>query len=923
MHRSISAFWLSQLLSLFFCVCPLTAQDTPAQPDAVDTENAAHRRSDVTTTAPLLRRLIRSFTFEEIIEQPYLMPIAFERIHDRPGFKPFGRMGFSNVTSAEGEWSFHFQLDGGSMAAAVGPKEIPIIPGGQYLVTAWVKTRDLTAARTRITARLVDQTSNFIKGSVRRSDLIQTDDEWQQIFLTIPGNFEDASSIILELEVLQPRETLIEQPDPAVPLLEDVAGDVWFDDIAIWHLPTMQLSTGRPHEIVIAPELPRLEIDVKDLASEPMDARLVVTNLADDVMHKSRFMLSRGSASHLVDLRGLPFGWYQAAIELRNGSNQLLGAQEIAFLYMPPPSPMAEQQGFGINLETIAMADIAPSASLIDQLNLPLAILPTWDRAYEPSADEVAIHNMRNAVDELLDQRIEIIFAIATVPELLARALHIDSDNVNQLFNEPDENLQRFLEPILVHFGQRVRHWQIGATRDVGAAQPGDRVTALQRADAALAQLVPGPSLVLPTTADELNPPPADKRHTVLPYAFDPLAISLMFEQERTLPAEELELQTPLPPPPGLVTLETLPAEYYGSEQRVIDLAMRTLQARRANLPQIMIEDPWSMNGSDAQPAATLGPWLTLARFLSRRTFEGEVPIGSGLQCWLFEGGNGPILVAWNETAPSHRSRIDVELADGPIVVTDLFGNETTIDYAEGRHTIELTNSPIFMTGIDANLARFRQGFRITPDHAPSVQRLHQHELIISNPWNVTMTGSVKFLQPRNWRFGPRRLRFSIPPNGSARLPFSLSFSRMEVAGLRRIESLVEFESTRPFSFRMSSDFELGLEGLELISSWRLSRNQNGELRDIVVSAHISNTGDRPLNLDAFVLAPGFPRNNRTISRLQPGDTAVKTFYLANGAERLPGQTVLVGVGELDSTARLNRRIDIPIEIAVPESVGD
>ena len=111
---------------------------------------------------------------------------------------------------------------------------------------------------------------------------------------------------------------------------------------------------------------------------------------------------------------------------------------------------------------------------------------------------------------------------------------------------------------------------------------------------------------------------------------------------------------------------------------------------------------------------------------------------------------------------------------------------------------------------------------------------------------------------------------------------------------------------------RIDSDFEVGLKYLNVQPIWKLQANENGEMNDIVISAYVTNIGDKTLNLEAFIKAPNFSRQKRTISRLDPGETVIKSFHLEDGVTLLAGEKVYIGVEELDGSARLNRVVEIP-----------
>jgi hypothetical protein len=128
----------------------------PGQPAA--TQPAAGDPATAPSSSLLsLRRVLAVFDFEEAERAPYTMPPNFYR-HIAPdqGFPRFGRMQLTSESAHAGRWSFQFQLNGGSLSARVPTAVIPVLPGADYAVTAWIRTEDLTHAGARLVAQLYD-----------------------------------------------------------------------------------------------------------------------------------------------------------------------------------------------------------------------------------------------------------------------------------------------------------------------------------------------------------------------------------------------------------------------------------------------------------------------------------------------------------------------------------------------------------------------------------------------------------------------------------------------------------------------------------------------------------------------------------------------------------------------------------------------
>jgi len=876
----------------------------------------------------LLKREVRRFDFEERTEQPYDFPRAFFRIGPadavqgadtpgvpadatlaaaRPGFPLFGEMGFSDEVARSGAWSFRFGLAGGSMAASLAPRAVPIVPGGSYLASVWVRTEGLTNAAARLAAVYYDADEQPIPASLTESEPIRTDGEWRELVVRIDGEHPRATDLVVELQLLQPAEYR-GGSSPVEPVIEDVTGEVFFDDLTIWHVPQIELTTGAPGNVVMPPDRPRLTLTVSDLATDALAADLRVRDIAGRRVHAERFLIERGRSGQTIDLKDLPFGWYEATLAL-SADGESLGGRRLAFLYTPAAEPADRLGGwFGVSLPDLAAEHVPDAATLIRRLGIPAAVLPAWDHfhaadSHAPAADTAPGAGMRQAVERLLDDGRTVIFSLPVVPDHAARAMMLDPRQVLDLFGADPEHLRPLLEDMLIRFGQRVRQWQIGTTRAPDAFWHDDPAHVRRSATAAIGRLVPGPSVILPWSVEQapIDGPDAEGYNLVIPTSVNPAWL-----EENLEPWRDRNRRFPV------VTLETLP-QRYGARQIALDLVMRMLHARRVGVSRLLMRDPWRRPDDDLEPRPTLAPWLILSRVLDGKRFAGEIEAGTGVRCWQFETDDESILIAWNETAPPADARLRMRLANGPVTVADWLGNERTVELANGQHSIELSDTPVIVSDINAHLVQLRRHMAIEPAFAPSIVREHEHAVLMRNPWATTITGSIRFIARTGWRFAPTRLHFSIPAGGEVRLPFVLTFGRSEIAGPTEIEAALELVADQPYDFRIAMPFEIGLEHLSLQPIWRLAANDEGELTDLIVTAYVTNTGDVAMSLEADALAPAYRRMKRTISRLEPGETVMKSFYFENAATRLVGEEILIGVAEIDSSARLNRSVPAPI----------
>ena len=228
-----------------------------------------------------------------------------------------------------------------------------------------------------------------------------------------------------------------------------------------------------------------------------------------------------------------------------------------------------------------------------------------------------------------------------------------------------------------------------------------------------------------------------------------------------------------------------------------------------------------------------------------------------------------------------------------------------------GAHDIPIGDMPVVVDGIDLPLALFRAAFTIEPSFIPTKHQMHEVAIVLHNPWNEGISGSLRLRDVPGIHVSPRRHEFVAAPGETVRLPLDVVLERGIPAGPKRIEADVKLTAGQDYRLRVHTDVEVGWKHIGLRATWGLSRDVETGEREIVVTQFITNRGDSAVNLNAFAVAPDVRQNRRVISALPPGATAIKVFHLP-GPARLAGKKIRVGVSERDGIAQLNQILEIP-----------
>jgi len=870
-----------------------------------------------------LSQLVRHFDFEEAEQAPFEMPLNFYRYGAdeggiAQGFPPFGTMRLTRDVAATGKWSFMFELDGGSMAARVPSAVIPVMPGADYTVAVRVRTEGLTHARARLVAWLYDEHGQIIADSRSESEFVQTSGGWQVLATRLHGQFDDATDLGIELQLLQPRQFLARDGGPYQPTLADVHGHAYFDDVSVWQEPRIHVGTNQPGNVVVAPETPELVIQVHDVVQRDLGARLQVFDVDGNVVFERAFPAPRSPRQRIVALPIERFGWYRAALDIHLGG-QLAARHWTDLAYLPPPRRVSvgRHDRFTLTLPESWQEHQRLMPDLIHRLGVGAVIMPVLFQSMTKDDVHDWYQQSRPTIERLRREHIDLTFSLDGVPDRLARSLDIDTNEVVVALHREPIIWRDYLDDLIVNYSFEVPRWQIGRSGSDAAAWIHDAPTLIDHTATALRRLVPGGSVLIPTLAT--NEPEALSAHAayhvaipehVAPAGVEPYVRLWSNHTDSNNSADATSADG------TLIEIEPVMSGRYAHRDRAIDLMLRVLHAWRAGPVNLSMRPPWrDANESvpSIMPEETLPVWNQLIDQLRGRQVVGELAIGRGAHCWLLSGVNrdDAALLAWKEPGATV-DRFEMQLADGPVTVTDGFGNRHTAPLLNDSHTVKLEEMPRFVEGINLELVQFRGGFSLDPDFLPVEARIHEHELVLRNPWPMPVNGTIRIRDMDNINFMPKSHRFSIESEDELRLPVQIQLARGIMAGTKRIKADIMLTADGQYELTLFKDITVGLEHIDFAATSRRSRNPDTGEDDLVITQYITNTGEQPMNLEAFMLGRGVAHERRLIAGLKPGEMAIRVFTIPDGANRLEGEGIRVGVIERDGVGRLNQVIEVP-----------
>lgn len=905
-------------------------------------------------------RVTRAFDSEEMFTNALPVPRGWIRAQhdpdvprDRPGFPIWNRAVLDYESPAfGGRGSVYLPTAGGSTSLILRHGELAVFPNADYLISARVRTQGLDHARARMVATMIDRAGQDIEGTEVSTGLIQTLGEWNLVTVYIEGTEPDVAFVRIELELLQPEEQPRErQVKPFTVWAQDYEGGAWFDDVVVAQVPMIGLSTGTPGNVVAGEESPVLKMMVRDLTGDDLSSYIRVFDSTGGLVDQ------RGNRSGTGDEWSpeLPgYGWYHAVYDVMSGGS-LVGRQELGFIWQPPMVRGDVAGGFGANrhvpkesffaLRTVSMDEklLLAIPELARQSGVKHLEMRVWDQS-STAADLVKGSSLVTAIDGVIGSGIQLSLTLSEVPMELADIAAIDHDEIFTLFLDHQSIAMPAIGPFMDRYGQQVSDWRFGSE----AIEDEGRLVSEEIDELVLMMdpYVPGAVIGVLWAMDRPFEAGLSNNSLRLLVMDDPSypddAVSDMIEQW-SLAAGAGEFGSRL----SVVHAPYLMEENSGSESvwsRVGWLGRRAIngwwEGKLRSLGdeqiEIVLSDPWTIEPGRrgrVMPRPELLVWRTLIEHLGGRGAVEEIDLRPGVRMLLCSGrgsvedGSEGALIVWLDEPSLESVMIDIPLSMGVVEVVDLFGNVSQVGLAHETelnlpsHQIEVSRTPVIITGVNVRLVQFLASIRLTPDRFEATTGIHKHQVVIKNPWPFSIRGRVYLIEPggfsgsissiadRSWDIKPRVMNFSVTAGLEERFDLDVSYSSAQLAGSKDLIFDVELEADQEYGLmRVGREIELGTDVIDVeLSFHRVTRERDhGKVKVEVV---VTNMIQEQMLVDLIAMAPKNPSRESTISRIEPMKDGRRSFIFDG---LVSGDEVVVSVRVPGLSVQINKSITMP-----------
>lgn len=920
------------------------------QPEAVRPQSAA--------------RIARVFDFEEP-NNPLPVPAHWVRgQHDpllpriRPTFPAWNRAEFSNERAHSGQRSVLLPTQGGSTSLILRSGTVPVLPGADYRVSAWVCTDGLEHARAALAARFVDEDGNVLPQADVRSEPIRSEGKWTIVDVFLPG--ADAAFLQIELLLLQPVEFESHAVDfPELVTREDVDGRAWFDDVMVVQLPRTEMRTDTPGNVIPASQKPRVHVEVRDLTGEDLQVVVRALDVAGAEVDRVSFPFEGGRARFEWEPTLDKLGWYRCVVEISDGE-RVVGTDFLDFAWVLGPSDIvvgsaddangtglvgsggggsADRSRFALYTELRDPKRLAQIPDLSARVGVGMVVLPAWWDSTSNDPTE-QINEMMPVIRAMRANWQEVSLAFDRMPSRVAADFGLDPTDVLGLFALSKEQYAPLLRPMLDRLGQVVRRWQVGGIFDEllvgvgGGAESIARIEAEVRVPVPEAELaVPWPIDVVPDTSLFSVPDRVRVLHANGPIGHTEAAeLGELWSGDSSDPMSETPQQLVLTCEDPARFGYALSAEAFA---RTVIEAWAAVGPRHDSVDrhggEIGVFEPWSWT-SHREPRLMPRPEAAVLRNLIERLADRagsvDLEVGPGVRCVLLEpragapADRGAAIAVWAEADVNTPAYLDLMLAAGDVSVVDIYGNAHEVKRVLTgplqipSHHIPISSTPIFVEGVDAKLLRFLTSLKLEPEMLSSQADEQQHQLIMKNPWPTPIRGELYIVEPggfstpdgeidRSWQISPRVIDFSLDAGEEKGYPLLIAFSPFEESGRRGFLFDIDITAEQEYgTLRIERPVEIGVPGLRMRVTYRLGPDPGGP--NVYVDVDVFNVGAEAVTFRLMAQAPGFPRDSTSISDLAPGSNARRTFIFSHGVESLRGLNVFVSLSVPDQDTRLN-----------------
>jgi hypothetical protein len=261
-----------------------------------------------------------------------------------------------------------------------------------------------------------------------------------------------------------------------------------------------------------------------------------------------------------------------------------------------------------------------------------------------------------------------------------------------------------------------------------------------------------------------------------------------------------------------------LPADDYALDVRIKDFVQSLILMKVAGINTISLTAPkdeqTGVLRNNGTPGELYLPWRTTATLLSNARLMGSITLPNRSRNYCFDTGGGRcLMVVWNDEATPDNPVLETLYLGNALDVIDVWGRHTIPDQHGNNQMIEVTQTPVFVTGLNINVTRFRLNMQTEvkiisskPNQPHVIPFTYRNESVYPASIQITPEG------PRqgDWTMTPQSQSTNLEAGLAETGAFNLTLSPRADTGLRLFQYNVKLSGTESAEFAVYDEMMIG-----------------------------------------------------------------------------------------------------------------
>ncbi len=822
-----------------------------------------------------------------------------------PNFPGFAGGGFDMQVGRSAPPSFYLKSEGRNVVYHYQGGETRVRPHGNYRIEGFIRPDKLQYARACLCAYFVDRLGRPLLETMVRTPFIEgrSQDEWVPVELHLASAPANAHTIGLGAWVLQESTWDTSAPARRRIVRNDVQGGAWFDDLVIYRAPRVEFKTAG-HGNVIGPDDPtELAVLVTDHEAGVLTGHVSIE--AADGARIGEFPVSLSTSRDgplAIPLGSLPPGLFHARLDVFSG-NSVVASQTLDFVRLGPARRPAEAttRSFGVVIDPQMRSDPAAELALLDRQSVRSVKLPVWTGLDEHVPSGEHHRDSDTLLKELERKGFVLTGVLFGPPSPIVERYGAYSRTLVDLLAGDEEAWGDELSTVAATYADMYRWWQVGPDGATVAQDQARFSKAAEQLRRVLRRFHTTPRLAAPaSSADDAESKHLPVEQLCLSFGSD-IHVDRIPDRMKAAAEGRYEQVCAFVPP--------LPKESYQRLPRLTDWVRRIIAARHSGANTLFVPQTWHTRqapfGPVTEPTEEFLLLRNIADILGDATPGQRVDIAQGVRCFAFHSGEETILAAWDDGAPPE-GRVHAVQWGRAASMIDAWGRTTALERDEkGRQLLRLTETPVFVTGVDRWLVDFVTSMVFAPAHVESSQEVAYHTVELANQGTHPLIGQGDFVVPRSLEVSPKSFNFNLPPGRREKIELRVRYRHNEPAGRKTIVAKM---TIMPGSYYVEAPLmvDVGLSDVDV------SGMAYVEGDDLVLRHTLTNRSPSVLSFRGSTAAPGYEKQYRPFANLHPGDTQTVHYRIRQGSD-LIGRQVRLVLHELNDGPRVHN-----LELTVP-----